>query len=289
VDWSKIQNRIRNTEHPVSLCEVITPDEFQACFVDMGQATYGDYDDLKLLCAICHIARLHASEGGFWPIVYEKMPVWVRDMLFLPNLCQPNEELKDRLRQTCKEWELRHVFDDNDNREIQKWYGSISLQYGFTDRGFRGHLPEWLMGHSQPVAVERLRDHPTLQSKSFRRLWKALEDYHAGSITADALRQSVYQSPWVLKGWSDDLIKVVDSRRYISRKEGYRFIQDEEPEDVYILSTPKLSIEQGVENAYWQFCLQGLERLRLTEGSYQLDVNNGSEQSLVDSIFLQEK
>ena len=139
------------------------------------QPTFG----LKLMLAIIYVARRQATEGTVWPAVRSglNLSVHVADILFHSN-GQPRVEVKTLIEKTCRHFHLRHIFGQDGTQE---WFGSIYLQFGFTQRGFAKMLPEWLMGYNQPNTIGRLLDDPALKSESFRKLWEALLSFRRGN------------------------------------------------------------------------------------------------------------
>jgi hypothetical protein len=161
-----------------------------------------------LLMLASEAARREATEGGtLWPYVRRSRqgcPRFGPDTeheLFQQG--QPTELHKDALEDAARRLQLRHAFGMED---VQHYYASVSLQYGFSQRGLQRRLPDWLAGQGRTHAIERLLAGP-LYSASFSALWDHLTLYRRSNIKEQRLRQFLDSSPWILPTWIDDLVK----------------------------------------------------------------------------------
>lgn len=229
-----------------------------------------------LFDVIIETARREAEGHRLWPIVVEKFPPYLRRELFVDH--HPNAELKNLIRQAARRLNLRHVFDED---EVQSWYITTHLQFGFTYHGMRERLPEWLCGQNPPVSVKRLLV-GSLASDSFRDLWEALRYYRRDWITEGHLRSIIKQSPWVLPAWENDLVRLARERPELVD------IEDEcETSDgstIAVLTSPRC--EWHLHDALSFSCAVGpLERLTLRAPHY--DLRHG--ETTLASVFRQPK
>src|SRR5262249_21390988 len=119
--------------------------------------------------------------------------------------------LREMLQETARRFGLRHRLDE---QGIERWSDTVFLQFGFTGRGFRSQLPEWLAGQATTRAVSTLLRQQGQQdqktgSPEFQRMWEELIAYRRGQITERRLRSTLEDSPWILPEWIDDLIALV--------------------------------------------------------------------------------
>ena len=142
-----------------------------------------------------------------WPTMRRVIPEShvFRDDLFFPN-GQPSQLLKNAITDAVRLLNLRHAFDIEGT---QQWYTTIKLQFGFTYRGAKARLAEWLVGLGPPHAVHYLTGDAgfrELASNSFRGLWVTLGQYRQGLLEDSETRQALLKSPWVKEHWIDDLL-----------------------------------------------------------------------------------
>ena len=152
-------------------------------------------------------ARREASGGTLWPIIAQKLPPDIQAEFFVQG--QPNDELKRLIEFAARKLKWRHALDEPD---LQRWYVTAHLQFGFTYRDMLHNLPEWLAGHAPPIAVDRLLSGP-LASSSFQDLWYALKYFRKGWITERQIRSVIGGSSWVLPSWTDEIIGLARARR----------------------------------------------------------------------------
>lgn len=127
------------------------------------------------------------------------------DFLF-PRRRAPRQSLKEAIELAARTAQLRHVFDEPDR---QRWFATVSLQHGFTFRGAKASLHQWLAGANRPHVIDDLlgSSDPELKSDSFCRLWSALEDRD------DQLFDILQESAWVRPEWADELVRAARRRR----------------------------------------------------------------------------
>lgn len=159
------------------------------------QQAYG----LLLMLLFAEAGRRRAREGEIWPVVREVLPS--RRSLLLSN-GQPTQALKQALEAAAEVFGLRHMFGQPD---VQSWYASIYLQFGFTRAGIT-QLPFWLSGRLLPHAVNSLLNDSELCSEQFRDLWKVLWALRKNNIDPRIARRYIAGSAFVLPNWTDDLV-----------------------------------------------------------------------------------
>ncbi|GMW00917.1 MAG: hypothetical protein AMXMBFR84_20540 [Candidatus Hydrogenedentota bacterium] len=166
-----------------------------------------------LICLACEKCRKESREDAVWPVIRKILPNDndLQLQLFLTN-GQPSYLTKDAISDAVRALNLRHAMDIEG---AQQWFITLKLQYGFTFRGAKNRLAEWLVNLGCPHAVRYLigdSTYPDLESKSFAALWSALIQYRRSQITEIQIRQTVQNSPWILPDWIDDILKEAKSR-----------------------------------------------------------------------------
>lgn len=214
-----------------------------------AQAVFG----LVLMVYESELARREAHEGTIWPILSKGFPASIKDHLFLQNN-NPTSLHREILERAALRYNLRNVFG---KEGVCEWLNSIFLQFGFTRRGFRARLPEWLAGTMPPVAVESL----LCSSKSFEQMWDALKRYQNKNLKKEQLLEQLQQSPWVLPEWHEELLEAASRRRATEAR----------PEESYFLSEPELTLDG--KRASFTSTIVNLEDLGLTENEYYVQVN----------------
>ncbi len=165
-----------------------------------------------LLILGAETCRDESIEGAVWPCVRACLPDKYEANVFPGS--QPSTDLKDGLVQITEKLRLRHAIGWEGSLE---YFETVKLQFGFTYRGARRRLAEWIVGIGEPVAVQALRgatsDHSGVASSQFRRLWLALKNYRANRLSEGDVRKVLELSPWIRNGWIDELIKQAGARR----------------------------------------------------------------------------
>jgi len=160
-----------------------------------------------LLCAAAEICREECREDYVWPAICRIIPATTRlkDALFLSN-GQPSQLTKEIITDAVNALNLRHAMDIEGT---QQWFVTIKLQFGFTYKGAKSRLAEWLVGLGEPEAVKYLNGDslfPELASDSFQALWKNLKQFRKGWVDEDKIRESLLSCPWIKPKWIDDLL-----------------------------------------------------------------------------------
>ncbi len=288
----QIINDLTAKQEAVSLCEVADDGSCLRILVELQQVRPHEVSaalqqrqhefGLRLLLAIIHAARREATEGQIWPAVRAglNLSAPVADLLFHGN-GQPRAEVKALIEKTCRHFCLRHIFGQDGTQE---WFGSIYLQFGFTQRGFSKMLPEWLMGYNQPNTIGRLLDDTELKSESFRKLWEALLSFRRGNESEFPTRRIISESPWVLPDWADELLLAAKKKPHLSPA-AYRLGFSEAPRS--FLSEPRLIVGNRLADAQWQIELAGLTEWGLTGDSFCVRLRCGD--SAAQEVFLRKQ
>ncbi len=180
---------------------------------DEGFVSYRQMFGSILICAAAEVCREESREDSVWPTIRRILAdaPELQGELFLSN-GQPSPLTKDVITDAVRALNLRHAMDIEGT---QQWFTTIKLQFGFTYRGAKNRLAEWLVNLGRPHAVQYLigdSDCPELTSKSFQALWSALTQYRRGLITESEIRRSLEGNPWVKAHWIDDLQKEAKAR-----------------------------------------------------------------------------
>ncbi|MGE0883060.1 MAG: hypothetical protein AB7P14_05920 [Blastocatellales bacterium] len=156
---------------------------------------------LLLLFWLSETGRRKTVDGELWPCVATghfdptvSNEAETQSLLFTQG--QPTELLRNLLRAAVNRFHLRHALDQ---LGTQRWVNTVFLQFGFTHRGLRQRLPDWLDGQP-PQTVEALRQ----DSESFRQLWQDLQALRFKSLSPEQARSKLENSPWLLPEWVDD-------------------------------------------------------------------------------------
>lgn len=161
-----------------------------------------------LICTAAEICREESREDSVWPTtrkLFDNYPDLLSE-LFLSN-GQPSALTKDIINDAVRALNLRHAIDIEGT---QQWFMTIKLQFGFTFKGAKNKLAEWLVNLGRPHAVQYLIGHPEfpeLASSSFQALWSAFTQYRRGLITESETRRTLESNPWIKTHWIDDLLK----------------------------------------------------------------------------------
>ena len=177
--------------------------------------TYRQMFGALLMCAGAEVCREESREDSVWPVIRSILPQShpLRQELFLSN-GQPSPLAKDVIGDAVGALGLRNVMDIEGT---QQWFGTIKLQFGFTYRGAKNRLAEWLVNLGRPNAVQYLdgdSEFSELTSASFQSLWRVLKQYRRGLIEEVTARRTLQHNPWIKSHWIDDLLQ--ESRARIS-------------------------------------------------------------------------
>ena len=229
-------------------------------------------------------ARREAPESSLWPYVAARFSPGVRYAYFDPASSFPDASTRDAMDNAIRQMKLRHVLDVD---EMQKYFVSASLQFGFTRRGMSSNLAGWLVGQASTRAIQILiGEIGDMQSESFLAMWRSLRDYRRGNISEARVRAILEASPWVLPEWIDEALEQATKRlpaRYYS--------QDDDRLDVFgdtqttdrrqrrrradrFLSRPALRWD-GTSSPRFESSVTNVNALGLTADRYTIRDDNG--------------
>jgi hypothetical protein len=296
MSFDQFFNDLKAWHSVLSICEVVDDASCQLSLKEIQKLQFEEVDcalrcrhrefGLKLLLAITFAARNKATEGQIWAAVRSGLDLSkeVEDRLFHIGTGQPRGEVKELIEKICRHFHLRHIFGQDGTQE---WFGSIYLQFGFTQRGFTKMLPEWLMGYNQPNTIGRLLNDPELKSESFRKLWEALLSFRRGNAAEAVTRRIISESPWVVPGWADELLLAAKQKPHLSPST-YRSGSGEAGEAPRsFLSEPRLIVGNQLADAQWQIELAGLAEWALTGSSFSIRLRCGD--SAEQEVFLRKQ
>ncbi|MCG8430966.1 MAG: hypothetical protein MJA29_07325 [Candidatus Omnitrophica bacterium] len=165
------------------------------------------------VCVGAELCREKSDEGSVWPIMRSILPDshTLRRDLFLSN-GQPSYLMKEIITEAARSLNLRHVMDIEGT---QQWFVTIKLQFGFTYRGAKNRLSEWLVNIGKPHVISYLDGGSKifeLASDSFQSLWRALTQFRRDLIEEGDVRRVLQVNPWIKSHWIDDLLKESKAR-----------------------------------------------------------------------------
>lgn len=160
-----------------------------------------------LLIVAAETSRDTSTEDAVWPAVRSVFPEDSPGRKLLFTQGQPSNLLKAMLVAAARRFSFRHVLT---SEFAQKYFDTVKLQYGFTLRGARRKLNEWLVGLGPPLSVQILIGnnprHPELASESFQELWVALHAYRCDRVSKAGAEAVLRASPWVRAHWVPELL-----------------------------------------------------------------------------------
>ncbi|MDB6146538.1 MAG: hypothetical protein JWO45_202 [Spartobacteria bacterium] len=216
---------------------------------------------LLLMMLAAEAGRRFATEGTLWSAVHPLLGADVRRLLFVGG--QPTQSHKDALERAARRHNLRHVFGEV---STQSWVVTVYLQFGFTRRGVKRRLPEWLVGQAQTQAIKTLLE-ASSGSESFQKLWRELRVLRQQAPSATGLA-ALPRSPWVLPDWRDDIQAA--ARQGIEAGAG-ETPQRRPVERSTFLAVPLLSWEEGKAPVF-KTALTNVGDLDLSDHEYRVFV-----------------
>ncbi|HPJ98395.1 MAG TPA: hypothetical protein PKW60_02815, partial [Candidatus Hydrogenedentes bacterium] len=175
--------------------------------VDGKHATTSQMLGALLLCAGAERCRELSNEDSVWPTIRRLVPQ--SSDLFLYN-GQPSALTRDAIGDAVRALNLRHAMDIEDT---QRWFITIKLQYGFTYKGARNRLAEWLVNLGTPQAVQYLAHGPEgLSCAQFKALWTTLKQFRQGRIDEADARTALTANPWIKPHWIEELLREATAR-----------------------------------------------------------------------------
>lgn len=224
-----------------------------------GKVKWKEALGLLLLFWLSETARRKTVEGELWPCVapghFEptvSSEAETQSLLFTQG--QPSGLLRDLLRAAVNRFSLRHTLDQSGT---QRWVNTVFLQFGFTHRGFRQRLPDWL-DEQAPQTVEALRQ----GSESFQRLWRDLQAIRLKSLAPEQALPKLENNPWLLPEWVGDAMRLASAS-------AIALSEDAPPPDSFI-TQPVLRWPEGGDPHFICRLAVNLSPLNLNEQCYDL-------------------
>jgi hypothetical protein len=189
--------------------------DWQESLIDGQTASSREMFGGLFLILAAELCREKSSEDSVWPTVVDVLKA---DRISFSKLFvagQPTELCKSAMAAGARRLRLRNVIDRSGTQE---YFDTLKLQFGFTLKGAKSRLVDWLDGLPTPIAVSILRsanpEFIDLGSDSFRSTWSALSELRKGRISVPIAVEALRGSPWIRRDWLDQLISlVVDSPR----------------------------------------------------------------------------
>ncbi len=186
----------------------------------------GTEEQMKHRFAIGTLLLIHASESirRALPIESEWMlpaanlfPSDTRPILFLDGA--PTQAHLSALKVAAKGLGLRQAALNGHTPfpvatpagPVQQFNNFLLLQVGLTESQIHRHLPSWLMGRNLPPSILTLLDDEH-GSRSFQKVWSALQAYHQLEISEEWLREILNESPWILPQWVDRIVDAIPAQ-----------------------------------------------------------------------------
>jgi hypothetical protein len=188
-------------------------DPWQMKIAGVGTASNQEMFGALLIILASEVCRDKSSEEEVWPAV---TAVLDKDKHSFPVLFdanrQPGALCKKALAEGARKLNLRNLIDCSGRQE---YADTLRLQFGFTLRGARKRLPEWLAGLGPPVAVRILCGDEAgfeyLKSASFSKLWKTLDGFRRRRVERQYAASFLHESPWIRPEWADELLKITEA------------------------------------------------------------------------------
>src|SRR5215469_6520550 len=188
-------------------------DPWQKNITGIGTASNQEMFGALLIILASNVCRERSSEEELWPAVAS---VLEKDRHSFPVLFdanrQPGAMCKKAMAEGARRLNLRNLIDCSGRQE---YVDTVRLQFGFTLRGARKRLPDWLAGLGRPVAVKILCGDESgfehLKSASFSKLWNTLDGFRRRRVERDYTASFLRSSPWVRREWTDEIVALVEA------------------------------------------------------------------------------
>jgi len=198
---------------------------------------------LLLMATLSEQARRAGKLGIIWPAILQlKLQPSARALLFSDN-DTPTTALRAALKEAALFFQLRHVFDDDEPRHL--WASTLSLQYIFPVQDTKNHLAEWLVGHPQPLALQRVLG----GSPRFKAIWGKIAQCRKKK-DRDAIRDAIRDCCWFDGHDAHELS--MDVLRSVSEPSG--------------AGQTRADTEESEDEEFWGDRLLGEPRLRWAPG-----------------------
>ncbi len=160
-----------------------------------------------LLVLAAEVCRDQSNEEAVWPSVTRALGIDRNSRGILFAAGQPTTECKKAIAAGARRLGLRNVID---RYGTQEYFDTVKLQFGFTLRGAKRRLAEWLDGQGTPLSVRILNgevpEYADLRSESFASLWSALQDLRRERTTKEDTAEILQSSCWIRQEWTEDLL-----------------------------------------------------------------------------------
>ena len=167
-----------------------------------GKAAFGIF----ALLLFADLARENANDGVLWPNINANLNKRLIQQAVQADLFQgntPSPIVKEAIEEAVNAFRLRNVINV---KNVQPWYTTLTLQYGFSIRDWRDSPLEWLRGAERPRAVrillgateETTDTFPNAPaSDSFLILWRNLQKYRHGKISHAVAKSKLIETKWI--------------------------------------------------------------------------------------------
>jgi hypothetical protein len=180
-----------------------------------GKAAFGIF----ALILFADLARENANDGKLWPNINANLNKRLIQQAVQADLFQgntPSTLVKEAIEEAVNVFRLRNVINV---KNVQPWYTTLTLQYGFSIRDWRDSPLGWLRGANRPRAVEMLLGateetadtFPNAPvSDSFLILWRNLQKYRHGKISHAVAKSKLIETKWISVQEADPTLLAVD-------------------------------------------------------------------------------
>ena len=182
-----------------------------------GDVTASDQEMFGALFLIfaSEICRDHCDEESVWPGIRNAFMANKSTYGVLFDASgQPTTACKAAIGAGARRLGIRNLID---RYGTQEYFETLKLQIGFTIKGARRRLPEWLDGQG-PTAAQILIGSKSefsdlrLESKGFSTLWRTIQDYRRNRISEASAASVLESSPWVRSSWVAELLMAAQLR-----------------------------------------------------------------------------
>ena len=187
-------------------------DPWQYKLPSVGTASNQEMFGALLIILASEVCRDKSSEEELWPAVAAVLDKDKHTFPFLFDMNrQPGTLCKKAMAEGARRLRLRNLIDCS---ERQEYVDTVRLQFGFTIRGARKRLPDWLAGLGRPIAVRILCGEESgfehLKSASFSKLWKTLDGYRRRRVERVFAASLLQSSPWVRPEWAEEILTLTE-------------------------------------------------------------------------------
>jgi hypothetical protein len=186
--------------------------DWQEELIDGRTASSREMFGTLFLILASELCRESSTEDSVWPTVAGVMKADRLSFSTLFAAGQPTEACKSAMVAGARRLRLRNLID---RHGTQEYFDTLKLQFGFTFKGAKKRLVDWLDGLPCPIAVDILRsadpEYQDLGSVTFQETWGALLDCRRKRIAESRAVEILRLSPWVRPSWILELLGVLAS------------------------------------------------------------------------------